>query len=93
MSLGIIFCKLTSISNNSESPLNNSCTVISVIIPILVSSFRHADNLADALGASGYEANQPRSSYRQYHWNLTDSITIIAVILLGIAVILMRTLS
>ncbi|CAJ1188667.1 Energy-coupling factor transporter transmembrane protein EcfT [Fructilactobacillus sanfranciscensis] len=78
---------------NSGGFIKRCKNIISLIIPILVSSFRHADNLADALGASGYEANQPRSSYRQYHWNLTDSITIIAVILLGIAVILMRTLS
>lgn len=84
-SRGVIF--------NQGGVIKRCKNIISLIIPILVSSFRHADNLADALGASGYDAHNPRSSYRKYQWNLADSITLLVVVLVGIAVILMRNLS
>ncbi|WP_429971385.1 energy-coupling factor transporter transmembrane component T family protein [Fructilactobacillus sp. Tb1] len=78
---------------NSGGIIKRCKNIISLIIPILVSSFRHADNLADALGASGYDANRPRSSYRKYEWNKHDNVALLCVILLGIAVFWMRIFS
>ncbi|USS90790.1 energy-coupling factor transporter transmembrane component T family protein [Fructilactobacillus carniphilus] len=64
--------------------------VLSLIIPLLVSAFRHADNLADALGASGYDASQPRSSYYQYQWHLLDTLALVGVFLIGVLVVGLR---
>ncbi|USS92983.1 energy-coupling factor transporter transmembrane protein EcfT [Fructilactobacillus ixorae] len=64
--------------------------VLALIIPLLVSAFRHADNLADALGASGYDASQPRSSYYQYHWHRLDTAALGLILLVGLIVIGLR---
>ncbi|ANZ57952.1 cobalt ABC transporter ATP-binding protein [Fructilactobacillus lindneri] len=82
--------KSRGVSFGSGGIIKRVKSICSLIIPILVSSFRHADNLADALSASGYEANATRSSYQQFHWTIFDTLCLVVVLILGILVILMR---
>ncbi|USS88484.1 energy-coupling factor transporter transmembrane protein EcfT [Fructilactobacillus hinvesii] len=75
---------------NGGSLWQRARNVLSLIIPLLVSAFRHADNLADALGASGYDASQPRSSYYQYRWQRLDTMAFVLVLVIGMIVVGLR---
>jgi energy-coupling factor transport system permease protein len=41
----------------------------SLIIPLLVSSFQKAEDLAAAMDARGYDPNQKRTRYHQFNFN------------------------
>ncbi|MCQ2792088.1 MAG: energy-coupling factor transporter transmembrane protein EcfT [Bacilli bacterium] len=55
--------------------------IISLIIPLFVSSFAMSDDLAFALEARGYNPKAKRTQYRQLRWKMCDTIVLILVIL------------
>lgn len=55
--------------------------IISLIIPLFVSSFGMSDDLAFALEARGYNPKAKRTQYRKLHWNKNDTIALILVTL------------
>lgn len=50
----------------SHNPLKALAAIIPVVIPLLVSSLRHAENLSRAMEARCYLAHDTRGSYRQH---------------------------
>lgn len=55
--------------------------IISLIIPLFVSSFSMSDDLAFALEARGYNPRAKRTQYRKLHWSVNDTIAIVLIIL------------
>ncbi len=55
-----------------------------LLIPLFVSSFRRADELALALDARGFRSGQERSCYRMLRFNRTDLIFLVVILLLMI---------
>lgn len=55
--------------------------VVSLIIPLFVSSFAMSDDLALALEARGYNPKKERTRYRELHWSSKDTIILILVTL------------
>ena len=55
--------------------------IISLIIPLFVSSFAMSDDLAFALEARGYNPKAKRTQYRELRWAIKDTISIVLVIL------------
>ncbi|WP_413627006.1 energy-coupling factor transporter transmembrane component T [Fructilactobacillus vespulae] len=82
-SRGVIF--------GSGSLIKRCKSISALIIPILVSSFRHADNLADSLEASGYDSTKPRSSFRKNEWRISDTIALALSVLVGVVVFVLRS--
>lgn len=64
--------------------------VVPLLIPLFVSSFNRADDLATAMEARGYQGGEGRSKYRVLHWELRDTITIIVFVILTIGLIYLR---
>lgn len=51
--------------------------VISLIIPLFVSSLMRSGELADALEARGYDPLAKRTRYRRRHWDLFDTVELL----------------
>lgn len=65
--------------------------IIPLLIPLFVSSFKRADELATAMEARGYQGGEGRTRYRKLDWHLTDSLVIVIFILVTILLIKFRT--
>lgn len=63
--------------------------VIPLLIPLFVSSFNRAEELATAMEARGYRGGEGRTKYRVQVWTKIDTI---AVILFAIVTILLFVL-
>ncbi len=46
--------------------------IISLIVPLFISSFKRSDELADAMSARGYNPHAKRTRYRKLHFRLSD---------------------
>lgn len=53
--------------------------IISLIIPLLISSFQRSEELANAMEARGYDPDKKRTKYRKLHFSYRDLIGFIAV--------------
>lgn len=64
-------------------------SVIPLLIPLFVSSFNRAEDLATAMEARGYRGGEGRTKYRVHFWRLNDTLACVVfafltVILLGL---------
>ena len=64
--------------------------VIPILIPLFVSSFNRAEDLATAMEARGYKGGEGRTKFRVHVWKLRDTMTIIAFAVLTIALIILK---
>ncbi len=60
--------------------------VVPLLIPLFVSAFKRAEDLATAMEVRGYRGGEGRTRYRQLNWRLLDSLSL--VVLVGLAGIL-----
>jgi energy-coupling factor transport system permease protein len=58
-------------------------SVIPILIPLFVSSFRRADDLATAMEARGYQGGEGRTKYRVLKWRKNDTRVIMSLILIA----------
>jgi energy-coupling factor transport system permease protein len=63
--------------------------ILSLIVPLFVSSFQRAEDLADAMEARGYVPSAKRTRYKQLKRTLKDYVMITIVLLLLAGLILM----
>lgn len=63
--------------------------IISLLIPLLISSFQRSEELSDAMEARGYNPSAKRTRYRLLKFKLVDLISsLISVLLLGGVILL-----
>lgn len=63
--------------------------ILSLIVPLFVSAFQHADDLANAMEARGYIPDKTRTRYKQLKMELQDYILLlISVVILAILIAL-----
>lgn len=65
--------------------------VIPLLIPLFVSSFNRAEDLATAMEARGYQGGEGRTKYRILHWHNRDTNVILMFVLLTIALFFLRS--
>lgn len=63
--------------------------IISLIIPLFISAFMRADELANAMESRNYNPEATRTRYHQVKWNLGDTIALVfsLVVILGVIVL------
>lgn len=49
-------------------------SILSLIVPLFVSAFQHADDLANAMEARGYVPDRTRTRYKQLHMHIGDYV-------------------
>lgn len=64
-------------------------SIVSLIIPLFMSSFTTSAELADAMEARGYNPESKRTRYRVVKWGLKDTVAcvVLALILAGVIVL------
>jgi energy-coupling factor transport system permease protein len=65
--------------------------VIPLLIPLFVSSFKRAEELAVAMEARGYQGGEGRTKYRELLWRTNDSLQLGLLALITILLILLRS--
>jgi energy-coupling factor transport system permease protein len=71
----------------SSGPLKERMkSVVPLLIPLFVNSFKRAEDLAIAMEARGYKGGEGRTKFRLLKWSVTDSLSFI--FLAGIVIIL-----
>lgn len=64
--------------------------IIPILIPLFVSSFNRAEELATAMEARGYQGGEGRSKYRVLHYEARDGVVALCFVVLTVALILLR---
>jgi energy-coupling factor transport system permease protein len=65
--------------------------VIPLLIPLFVSSFKRAEELAIAMEARGYRGGEGRTKYRQLSWKTVDSLQLLLLAGLTALLFLLRS--
>ncbi|HEM3578021.1 TPA: energy-coupling factor transporter transmembrane protein EcfT [Streptococcus suis] len=66
-------------------------SVIPILIPLFASSFKRADALATAMEARGYQGGEGRTKYRILAWKWADTVAILLMISLAVALYLLKS--
>lgn len=64
---------------------------IPLLIPLFISAFKRAEDLAIAMEVRGYDATLERTSFRYLEWHMRDTITLLMIIPIGAVVYWIRT--
>ncbi|MDI9231646.1 energy-coupling factor transporter transmembrane component T family protein [Staphylococcus caprae] len=85
---------LTQKSRGSEISSGSIVTRIKAFIPLMVplfiSAFQRAEELAIAMEVRGYDMSVKRTSYRLLQWRLKDTITLILLIPIGLILFIIK---
>lgn len=62
-----------------------------LLIPLFMSAFKRAEELAVAMEARGYKGADGRTKFRQLTWTWRDTVAIVIILLFGLLIIFLRT--
>jgi energy-coupling factor transport system permease protein len=65
--------------------------IVPLLIPLFISSFKRAEELAVAMEARGYRGGEGRTKYRQLSWRFIDTGMLLLLLLTTILLIIFRT--
>lgn len=65
--------------------------IVPLLIPLFVSAFKRAEELAIAMEARGYRGGEGRTKYRQLYWKSADTIQVLLLVLIAILLFLLRS--
>lgn len=65
--------------------------VLPLLIPLFISSFKRAEDLAIAMEARGYRGGEGRTKYRLLRWKFRDTMVLLVLIVLTSGLILLRS--
>ena len=74
----------------SGSIMNRFKAIIPLLIPMFISAFKRADDLAVAMEARGYNASNVRTTYRNLNWRMRDTLALSTIIIIAIVIYLLR---
>ncbi|UAC48307.1 energy-coupling factor transporter transmembrane protein EcfT [Bacillus aquiflavi] len=76
----------------SSGPIKDRVkSVIPLLIPLFVSSFKRAEELAVAMEARGYRGGVGRTKYRQLRWGILDTLMLLSLGLVTVILVILRT--
>ncbi|MCD7840090.1 MAG: energy-coupling factor transporter transmembrane protein EcfT [Erysipelotrichaceae bacterium] len=64
-------------------------SIVSLIIPLFISAFQRAEDLANAMESRNYNPEAPRTRYKQLHWQFADTISLTATVIVSASIIVM----
>ncbi|WP_027108730.1 energy-coupling factor transporter transmembrane component T family protein [Lacticigenium naphthae] len=65
-------------------------SIVPLLIPLFVSSFNRAEELATAMEARGYKGGEGRSRYRQLLWTQKDTLVMVSFGLLAVMLYILK---
>ena len=82
MSIALRF--IPTLMNELDKIINIIKAFIPLLIPLFISAFQRAEDLAIAMEVRGYDTQKIRTSYRRLEWQFKDTITLILIIPIAI---------
>lgn len=71
-------------SDLSSGPISSRIkAVVPLLVPLFVSAFKRAEDLATAMEVRGYRGGEGRTRYRQLHWALKDTLALLSLVVLA----------
>lgn len=64
--------------------------IVPILVPLFVSAFNRAEEMAIAMEARGYRGGEGRTHYRQLHMSKRDGITVVVFVFITIVLIYLR---
>lgn len=78
-------------SDLSAGPLTDRIrAIIPLLVPLFVSSFKRAEDLATAMEVRGYRGGEGRTRYRQLKWDKSDTTALFLLVILAALLIYFR---
>ncbi|MED3727381.1 energy-coupling factor transporter transmembrane protein EcfT [Priestia filamentosa] len=75
----------------SSGPLKDRLkAVVPLLIPLFISAFKRAEELATAMEARGYQGGEGRTKYRQLSWGAIDTMALIIFVIVAAALFIVR---
>ncbi|MEO4055233.1 energy-coupling factor transporter transmembrane protein EcfT [Solibacillus sp. CAU 1738] len=65
--------------------------VVPLLVPLFVSAFKRAEDLATAMEVRGYRGGEGRTRYRQLKWDFGDTISLVALIAMAVLLFFYRS--
>jgi energy-coupling factor transport system permease protein len=65
--------------------------IVPLLIPLFISAFKRAEDLATAMEVRGYRGGEGRTKYRQLKWKWKDTFAIIVIIALAVFLYIARS--
>lgn len=65
-------------------------SLIPILIPLFISAFNRAEDLATAMEARGYSGGEGRTKYRLLHWHTADSVACFVMVAATIILLTLR---
>lgn len=65
--------------------------IVPLLIPLFISSFKRAEELAVAMEARGYRGGEGRTKYRQLSWRMTDTGMLLFLLIVALLLFIFRT--
>lgn len=76
----------------ASGPIKNRIkAIVPLLVPLFISAFKRADELATAMEARGYQGGEGRTKLRQLNWKFLDTAVLVLLIILGLLLIYLRT--
>lgn len=64
--------------------------IVPLLVPLFISAFKRAEELATAMEARGYRGGEGRTKLRLLHWSFTDTAYLVFLAILGLALLYLR---
>lgn len=65
--------------------------IIPLLVPLFISAFKRAEELATAMEARGYKGSEGRTKLRQLEWNIRDTLILLSFLALVVILLLLRS--
>ncbi|MEK9200041.1 energy-coupling factor transporter transmembrane component T family protein [Ureibacillus sp. 179-F W5.1 NHS] len=79
-------------SDLSAGPMKERIkAVVPLLVPLFVSAFKRAEDLATAMEVRGYRGGEGRTRYRQLEWHWQDTISLIVLAAMTVLLVLYRS--
>ncbi|MGE7604763.1 cobalt ECF transporter T component CbiQ [Peribacillus sp. NPDC097675] len=76
----------------SSGPIKDRVkSIVPLLVPLFVSSFKRAEELATAMESRGYRGGEGRTKYRQLQWRISDSLLMVSVAVLTVMLFILRS--
>lgn len=78
-------------SDLSAGPIKERLkAVVPLLVPLFVSAFKRAEDLATAMEVRGYRGGEGRTRFRQLKWGLNDTMSLVMLLAVAVTLWLLR---
>lgn len=79
-------------SDLSAGPIKDRLkAVVPLLVPLFVSAFKRAEDLATAMEVRGYRGGEGRTKYRQLKWTARDTISLVLLVVVAVILFMLRS--